>query len=136
MKSIIITGLLSCCAMATQAENINTTKEATVRTVREQPLSQPHVRNVLVELGYSPAEVKAKLDEVFNDVFFGPNKVYFEVGDTMGYVSDIKNHDVRTEGMSYGMMVAVQLNKKEIFDRLWRWAKKYMQHQDGIREGY
>ena len=124
--------------MAIQAENIKTTKEITGKTVSntKQPLSQPHVRNVLVELGYSPAEVKAKLDEVFNDVFFGPNKVYFEVGDTMGYVSDIKNHDVRTEGMSYGMMVAVQLNKKDIFDRLWRWAKKYMQHQDGIREGY
>lgn len=105
--------------------------------VQWQPaLSQPHVRNVLVELGYSPAEVNTKLNEVFNDVFFGPNKVYFEVGDSLGYISDVKNNDVRTEGMSYGMMVAVQLNKKEIFDRLWRWAKKYMQHQDGIREGY
>jgi oligosaccharide reducing-end xylanase len=38
--------------------------------------------------------------------------------------------------MSYGLMVAVQFNEKDIFDRLWRWTKKYMQHQDGIREGY
>ena len=65
-------------------------------------------RNLFVEMGYRPNEVEQKLKEVFNDVFHGPNKVYFEVGDTMGYVSDIKNHDVRTEGMSYGMMVAVQ----------------------------
>ncbi len=93
-------------------------------------------RNVFVDMGYQPQAVEAKLDEVFNDVFTGPNKVYFEVGDTMGYVSDVKNHDVRTEGMSYGMMVAVQLNKKEIFDRLWRWARTYMQHQSGPREGY
>ena len=41
-------------------------------------------RNVFVEMGYQPAQVDAKLKEVFNDVFRGPNKVYFEVGDTMG----------------------------------------------------
>jgi oligosaccharide reducing-end xylanase len=54
----------------------------------------------------------------------------------MGYISDLKNHDVRTEGLSYGMMIAVQLNKKDIFDRIWRWSKKYLQHQDGPRKGY
>ena len=93
-------------------------------------------RNVFVEMGYEPAAVEAKLKEVFNDVFHGPNKVYFEVGDSMGYVSDIKNHDARTEGMSYGMMVAVQFGEKDIFDRLWRWSKHYMQHQEGTRKGY
>jgi len=62
--------------------------------------------------------------------------VYFEVGDSMAYISDLKNHDARTEGLSYGMMVAVQLNKKDVFDRLWRWTKKYMQHQGGARDAY
>jgi len=38
--------------------------------------------------------------------------------------------------MSYGMMTAVQFGKKDVFDRLWRWCKKYMQHQSGEREGY
>jgi oligosaccharide reducing-end xylanase len=38
--------------------------------------------------------------------------------------------------MSYGMMIAVQFGEKDIFDRLWRWSKKYMQHQDGPRKGY
>jgi oligosaccharide reducing-end xylanase len=93
-------------------------------------------RNVFVEMGYKPAQVEKKLKQVFNDVFRGPNKVYFEVGDSMAYISDIKNHDVRTEGMSYGMMIAVQMNEKDIFDRLWRWTKKYMQHQSGSRQGY
>ncbi len=93
-------------------------------------------RNLFTEMGYRPNEVEKKLKEVFDDVFHGPNKVYFEVGDSMGYISDIKNHDVRTEGMSYGLMIAVQFGEKDIFDRLWRWSKKYMQHQDGIREGY
>ncbi len=93
-------------------------------------------RNIFVEMGYTPAEVDAKVEEVFNDVFYGTNKVYFEVGDSMAYVSDIKNNDARTEGMSYGMMIAVQFNKKDIFDRLWRWSKKYMQHQGGERDGF
>jgi len=93
-------------------------------------------RNLFVEMGYKQSDVDAKLKEVFNDVFHGPNKVYFEVGDSMGYVSDIKNHDARTEGMSYGMMIAVQFGEKDIFDRLWRWSKHYMQHQEGTRKGY
>ncbi|NLD21414.1 MAG: glycoside hydrolase [Bacteroidales bacterium] len=93
-------------------------------------------RNVFLEMGYSQAEIEAKLDSVFYDVFEGPDKVYFEVGDDMGYMSDIKNHDARSEGMSYGMMIAVQLDKKDIFDRLWRWSKTYMQHQDGPYKGY
>ena len=93
-------------------------------------------RNIFVEMGYDAKIVDKKVEEVFNDVFHGPNKVYFEVGDSMGYVSDIKNHDARTEGMSYGMMIAVQFDKKDIFDRLWRWSKRYMQHQGGERDGY
>ena len=93
-------------------------------------------RNVFVEAGYAHAAVDAKLKEVFNDVFRGPNRVYFEVGDSMAYISDLKNHDIRTEGMSYGMMIAVQMGEKDIFDRLWRWSRRYMQHQSGIREGY
>ena len=79
-------------------------------------------RNLFVEMGYKQADVDAKLKEVFNDVFRGPNKVYFEVGDDMGYISDIKNNDVRTEGMSYGLMIAVQFGEKDIFDRIWRAA--------------
>lgn len=93
-------------------------------------------RNVFVEAGYAPEAVEAKLNEVFEEVFFGPDKVYFEVEDSLAYVSDIKNKDVRTEGMSYGMMVAVQMDRKDIFDKLYRWCKKYMQHQDGPFEGY
>ena len=93
-------------------------------------------RNLFAEMGYSNKQVDDKLKDVFNEVFYGPHKVYFEVGDSMAYITDIKNHDVRTEGMSYGMMIAVQFNRKDIFDRIWRWSKKYMQHQNGPREGY
>jgi|WetSurMetagenome_2_1015567.scaffolds.fasta_scaffold12560_3 oligosaccharide reducing-end xylanase len=93
-------------------------------------------RNVFLEAGYIQTDIDVRLAKVYYDVFEGPNKVYFEVGDSMGYISDVKNHDARTEGMSYGMMVAVQLNKKDVFDRLWRWSAKYMQHRGGPRDAY
>ena len=95
-----------------------------------------HTRNYFVEMGYSEEEVAIALQGVFDDVFTGPDKVYFEVGDSLAYISDVKNNDVRTEGMSYGLMIAVQWDRKDIFDRLWRWASKYMQHHDGPLEGY
>jgi oligosaccharide reducing-end xylanase len=92
--------------------------------------------NVFKQAGYSQSDIDKKAAKAYHDVFEGPNKVYFEVGDSMAYVSDIKNHDARTEGLTYGMMVAVQLNKKDVFDRIWRWSKKYIQHQEGPREAY
>jgi oligosaccharide reducing-end xylanase len=93
-------------------------------------------RNVFWEAGYKQKDIDTKVAKAYSDVFEGPNRVYFEVGDSMAYISDLKNHDARTEGLSYGMMVAVQLNKKDVFDRLWRWTKKNMQQQGGPRDAY
>lgn len=128
MKKTIFSMALMCIAVCVQAQSYKPWSQGAFETRQ--------YRNLFVEMGYTPQEVDAKVQEVFNDVFCGPNKVYFEVGDSMGYVSDIKNHDARTEGMSYGMMIAVQFGQKDIFDRLWRWSKQYMQHQDGVRKGY
>ena len=93
-------------------------------------------RNVFREAGYKQKDIDAKLAKAYHDVFEGPDKLYFEVGDSMAYVSDLKNHDARTEGLSYGMMVAVQLNKKDVFDRIWRWTKQNLQHRGGARDAY
>ena len=93
-------------------------------------------RNVFLEAGYSQKSIDEKVQVAYHNIFEGPNRVYFEVGDSMGYVSDLKNHDARTEGLSYGMMIAVQLNKKDVFDRIWRWSKKYLQHDGGPRDAY
>lgn len=113
------------------------TKTYNVRFIDpDQLLADVRTRNYFAEMGYPQEEIDARLQAAFDDVFRGPDKVYFEVGDSLGYISDIKNHDVRTEGMSYGLMIAVQFGEKDIFDRLWRWSKKYMQHQDGPLKGY
>lgn len=93
-------------------------------------------RNYFAEMGYSSEDIDRRVNDVFQEVFFGPNRVYFEVGDSMGYIFDLKNHDVRTEGMSYGMMIAVEMNRKDIFDRLLRWAQRYMLMRQGPLAGY
>ena len=93
-------------------------------------------KNMFLKAGYKKKAIDKKLSKAYYDIFEGPNRVYFEVGDSMGYVSDVKNKDIRTEGMSYGMMVGVQLDKKEIFDRIWRYSKTYLQHKTGPRKGY
>ncbi len=96
-------------------------------------------RNLFSEyLGKSDIEVAGKLEDAFQQVFYGNEneRLFHPAGDDMGYILDVASNDVRTEGMSYGMMVAVQLDKKEEFDRLWKWANTYMLHKEGNRAGY
>ncbi|WP_442680303.1 glycosyl hydrolase family 8 [Sphingomonas sp. ASY06-1R] len=91
-------------------------------------------RNLFVEqLGHSQAESRAKIEAAFQQFFHGDGqeqRVYFETGananGTLAYITDWANNDARSEGMSYGMMIAVQLDKKREFDALWNWSKTYM----------
>jgi oligosaccharide reducing-end xylanase len=96
--------------------------------------------NLFVELlGKSQAEVQTKIDAAWNQLFQGNDstqRVFYPAGPDMGYIEDVLHRDVRSEGQSYGMMIAVQMDKKAEFDRLWKWAKTFMQHQQGQRKGY
>ena len=90
-------------------------------------------------LGKSESQVRARIDNAYQQLFYGDNstqRVYYPQGANKAYVEDIAHNDVRTEGMSYGMMIAVQLNKKVEFDRLWSWAKTFMQHRIQPRKTY
>jgi len=91
-------------------------------------VSSGNYRNMFVEWGKTDAEVTAKVNATWNKLFNGSatEKVYYEVASDMAYILDSGNNDVRSEGMSYGMMMCVQLNKKAEFDRLWKWAKTNM----------
>ena len=98
----------------------------------------PRYRNLFAELGYAPAEIKARIEEIFETLFYGGEDVqlYHSVGADMACFEDTGNYDVRTEGMSYAMMMCVQMDRREEFDRLWRWAKTYMFLNDGPNAGY
>ena len=95
-------------------------------------------RNVFKECGYSEDEIAKSVEQTFETIFYGKEeeRFYHEVGDDMAYMEDTGNHDVRTEGMSYGMMVCVQMNKKEEFDRLWKWVRTYMYIENGPNKNY
>ena len=95
-------------------------------------------RNVFSEIGKSDAEIEKKVKDAVDVFFYGSDdeRIYHPVGDDMGYLEDTGNHDARTEGMSYGMMMCVQLDMKEEFDRIWKWSKTYMFMDEGENEGY
>lgn len=95
-------------------------------------------RNLFLENGYDAAEIDNRVQAVWDALFEGPEetRIYYPVGDDLGYMLDTGNHDVRTEGMSYGMMMAVQMDRKDIFDRLWNWSYTYMYMTEGTHAGY
>ncbi len=96
-----------------------------------------HYRNLFAEDGHSQRDIDQKIQAAYLQLFHGDPQtqaVYFEAGSNangkLAYITDWANHDVRTEGMSYGMMIAVQLGDKEVFDSLWNWAMTYMYISD------
>jgi oligosaccharide reducing-end xylanase len=100
-------------------------------------------RNLFREAGHSQAEISRKIGAAFQQLFHGDpatETVYYPAGKNdngpLAYVTDINNKDVRSEGMSYGMMIAVQLDKKAEFDALWNWAKTFMSHDSPTHFAY
>lgn len=90
-------------------------------------------RNLFAEIGKPQVEIRRKIDAAFQQLFHGnPNNeaVYYEAGTNaeglLAFVTDIKHRDVRSEGLSYGMIIAVQLDKKPEFDAIWNWSKTYL----------
>ncbi|MFO1478055.1 MAG: glycosyl hydrolase family 8 [Verrucomicrobiota bacterium] len=93
--------------------------------------------NLFVEAGQSPAAVRAKIDGAFQQLFHGNptnQAIYYTAGSNsngpLAYITDIKHNDVRTEGLSYGMIISVELDRKAEFDALWNWSKTYLYHAD------
>lgn len=74
--------------------------------------------------------------QVWHEIFEGPNRFYWQTEDGLGYVMDTGNDDVRTEGMSYAMMLAVQYDRQDVFDRLWGWVMAHMYMADGHHAHY
>ena len=97
-------------------------------------------RNLFREyLGRSDAEVEARLQSAWRQLFAGDpdtQSLYYPVAGDMAYVPDINNHDVRSEGLSYGMMICVQLDRQAEFNRLWKFARHHMYHDAGPLRGY
>lgn len=93
-------------------------------------------------LGKSQAQVDVKVQTAV-DRFFGvgtgePNqptvnsgyRCYYELpsDSSMAFIWAADSNDIRSEGQSYGMMMAVQMDMQAQFDKLWKFAKTYSQY--------
>jgi oligosaccharide reducing-end xylanase len=90
-------------------------------------------KNLFAEAGISQADVDQRIQSTFQQLFHGDSNnetVYYAAGKNdngpLAYITDVNSKDVRSEGMSYGMMITVQLDKKAEFDALWNWARSIM----------
>ncbi|MCL2406214.1 MAG: glycosyl hydrolase family 8 [Defluviitaleaceae bacterium] len=93
--------------------------------------------DLFTEAGIAKQDVQQKIKTTFETMFFDPtHRIYYESGLDMGYMLDTGNNDARSEGMSYGMMMAMQMDRQDIFDRLWLFSKTYMHQASGPFEGY
>ena len=94
------------------------------------------------DLGVAVGEVDAKLTTAVNRFFgIGTNepatptrdtgfRVYYELPQdrSQAFIWTTDSNDVRSEGMSYGMMIALQMDMQPQFNALWKFAKTNMQY--------
>ena len=93
--------------------------------------------NYFEAAGLDRAAVDRKIRTAFETIFFDPEeKFYHDVDADSGCMEDTGNSDARTEGMSYGMMMCVQMDRQDLFDKLWQFAKRYMLLREGRNAGY
>ncbi len=150
MGILVVLSLLTLAASAQTAPSVPAPPPATI------PLTPPidttdgagafathRYRNLFAESGHSKKEISQKISAAYKQLFYGDpqtQSVFFYTGKNsngpLAYLTDWNNHDVRTEGMSYGMMISVQLNKKKEFNALWNWAKTYMYISDPKHPSY
>lgn len=93
--------------------------------------------NFLQEIGVSDEQARDIIEKSFNIIFFHDEENFCHHTDEDAWcLVDTGNNDARTEGMSYGMMMCVQMNRKDIFDKLWSFSERYMLIKEGPNKGY
>ena len=93
--------------------------------------------NYLAEAGVSDDAAMEKVQKAFDTIFFDPEENFCHHTEEDAWcMVDTGNNDARTEGMSYGMMMCVQMNRKDIFDKLWTFTERYMLMKQGPHTGY
>jgi oligosaccharide reducing-end xylanase len=135
LAAIVLLG--SACTSGGQAGSVTGKGGATDNATA--PVAQGGVyRNLFREIGKTDAEIDTKVGAAVNAFFFGDETIrcYYTLGSDEAYILDSGNNDVRSEGMSYGMMIAVQAGLRPEFDRLWTFARRRLRHASGDRQGY
>ncbi len=93
--------------------------------------------NYLNKVGISDNEAKELVNKAFDTIFFDEEEGFcHKAYDDAWCMVDTGNIDARTEGMSYGMMMCVQMDRQDIFDKLWTFSDRYMRLKEGKHAGY
>ncbi len=97
-------------------------------------------RNLFVELGVAtPEEVRLRVRNDYQTLFFGDpdnEAILVPASEDMAFIHTPDTDDIRSEGMSYGMIIAVMMDDKATFDKLWKFAVTFMQVKHGDMRGY
>ncbi len=91
------------------------------------------------QLGKTDADINDKIAAAFAQLFHGDpttQAIYVQVGADQAYIHDVFHDDIRTEGNGLAMILAVELNKRDEFDRLWTYSKAVQQITSGAGRGY
>ena len=93
--------------------------------------------NYFAALGMTNHQVRLKAEACFRTIFIDPTEgFYHDVDEDAGCLEDTGNHDARTEGISYGMMMCVQMGHQDLFNKLWHFARRFMYLTEGPNQGY
>ena len=107
------------------ADSAAAARETAPREAPHPPVPQPpaagawatgEYRNLFVESGRcTAAQSQAKVQAVFQQLFYGDEgsqRLFYwaDAAKSEAYILSVDSGDVRSEGMSYGMMIAVQLH--------------------------
>ncbi|HVY26168.1 MAG TPA: glycosyl hydrolase family 8 [Polyangiaceae bacterium] len=90
-------------------------------------------------LGKTEDEITRKLDANFAQLFHGDpttESIYVSVGPDQAYVWDPRQMDIRADGFANALLVCVELDHRDEFDRLWRFADAHLVPKTGPLRDY
>ncbi|MCX6132088.1 MAG: glycosyl hydrolase family 8, partial [Proteobacteria bacterium] len=105
------------------------------------PTDSSKFRDVFVDLGFAQNhnETLHKIRSYYDQTFYTGNdsqRLMYNDGSDKAYIWSLDSNDIRSEGMSYGLMITVMMDDQNAFNKLWKFAKEKMQHSSGTRIGY
>jgi oligosaccharide reducing-end xylanase len=91
-------------------------------------------------LNYTTDDIDSRVEAAFQQLFHGDQSdepIYYMKAnsDNEAYIWDAYHSDVRTEGLGIGMLIAVELDHQDEFDKLWNF-NKHEQAASGAQAGY
>lgn len=134
---LLCTALAACTPPSTPADSTPAPAPTGESVAAKGAVATGQYPDLFAEAGYAREETEAKVETAFQQLFHGngdDQAIYYPAGSNehgpLAYIHDVNSKDVRSEGMSYGMMIAVQLDRKAEFDAIWNWAMTHMYQDD------